>query len=139
VASAASASKPVAKSPYAAELTKLSGRPWPTTPWSFVEDGRSVEMLVSGPLIANDFLTMLGAAIEGVGLAQLPGPVAAKALAEGTLVQVLEPYAPTAPGVFLYYPSRRQMLPKLRAFVEHVKAWSAANAASAASAAGNTR
>ena len=29
--------------------------------------------------------------------------------------------APTVPGVFLYYPSRHQMLPKLRAFVDHVK------------------
>jgi hypothetical protein len=26
-----------------------------------------------------------------------------------------------APGVFLYYPSRHQMMPKLRAFVDHVK------------------
>ena len=89
--------------------------------WSFIEDGRKIEMAVSGPMIANDFVTMLGAAIEGVGLAQMPGPVAAKALADGKLVQVLEPYAPMTPGVFLYYPSRRQMLPKLRAFIDHVK------------------
>jgi len=41
-------------------------------------------------------------------------------------VQVLEPYAPTAPGMFLYYPSRRQMMPKLRAFVDHVKRRAAA-------------
>ena len=26
-----------------------------------------------------------------------------------------------APGVFLYYPSRHQMTPKLRAFIDHVK------------------
>ena len=26
-----------------------------------------------------------------------------------------------APGVFLYYPDRRQMMPKLRAFIDHVK------------------
>jgi hypothetical protein len=25
------------------------------------------------------------------------------------------------PGVFLYYPSRHQMMPKLRAFIDHVK------------------
>jgi hypothetical protein len=26
-----------------------------------------------------------------------------------------------APGVFLYHPGKRQMLPKLRAFIDHVK------------------
>jgi DNA-binding transcriptional LysR family regulator len=36
-------------------------------------------------------------------------------------VQVLEPFAPMTPGVFLYYPSRHQMMPKLRAFIDHVK------------------
>jgi hypothetical protein len=34
---------------------------------------------------------------------------------------VLEKFAPMAPGVFLYYPSRAQMMPKLRAFIDHVK------------------
>jgi DNA-binding transcriptional LysR family regulator len=94
--------------------------------WSFVDHDEKIEVAVSGPLIANDFVTMLGAAIEGVGLAQMPAPVAAKALAEGKLVQVLEPFAPMTPGVFLYYPSRRQTLPKLRAFIEHVKRSTAA-------------
>jgi hypothetical protein len=31
-----------------------------------------------------------------------------------------------APGVFLYYPSRHQMMPKLRAFIDHVKGRSSA-------------
>jgi DNA-binding transcriptional LysR family regulator len=64
---------------------------------------------------------MLGAAIEGVGLAQVPEPVAAGPVKAGKLVEVLKPFAPTAPGVFLYYPDRRQVLPKLRAFIDHVK------------------
>jgi len=90
-------------------------------PWSFNEDGRVVEIAVSGPLIANDFPTMLGAALEGVGLAQLPQPVAAAGLEAGRLVRVLDACAPQIPGVFLYYPDRRQMMPKLRAFIDHVK------------------
>ncbi len=94
--------------------------------WSLVDHGRPIEIAVSGPLIANDFVTTLGAAMRGVGLAQVPEPIAAKALATGDLVQVLEPYAPVAPGMFLYYPSRRQMMPKLRAFVDHVKRRAAA-------------
>ncbi|CAE6797938.1 HTH-type transcriptional regulator PgrR [Paraburkholderia nemoris] len=93
--------------------------------WSFNDNGHTIEIAVSGPLIANDFSTMLGAAVEGMGLAQLPEPMAAEGLRAGKLVQVLEPFAPVTPGVFLYYPSRRQMMPKLRAFIDHVKSRSA--------------
>ena len=89
--------------------------------WSLNDTGRALEIAVSGPLIANDFPTMLGAAIEGVGLAQVPEPIAASSIKAGKLVQVLSKFAPTTPGVFLYYPSQRQMLPKLRAFIDHVK------------------
>jgi DNA-binding transcriptional LysR family regulator len=88
--------------------------------WSLNDDGRAIEIAVSGPLIASDVPTMLGAAVEGVGLAQVPEPVAAGPLRAGKLVQVLEPFAPMGPGVFLYYPSRHQMMPKLRAFIDDV-------------------
>ena len=89
--------------------------------WSLNDNGRVIEIAVSGPLIANDFPTMLGAAIEGVGLAQVPEPIAAGAVTAGKLVRVLGPFAPMAPGVFLYYPGHRQIMPKLRAFIDHVK------------------
>ncbi|AMN40122.1 LysR family transcriptional regulator [Rhodoplanes sp. Z2-YC6860] len=89
--------------------------------WSFDDNGRPIEVAVSGPFIANDVPTMLGAAVEGLGLAQVPGPTAAGLVKAGKLVRVLEPFAPTTPGVFLYYPDRRQVLPKLRAFIEHIK------------------
>ncbi len=89
--------------------------------WSLNDDGRAIEIAVAGPLIVNDFPTMLGAAIEGTGLAQVPEPVAAEPIRAGKLVPVLAPFAPMAPGVFLYYPDRRQMMPKLRAFIDHVK------------------
>ena len=90
-------------------------------PWSFVNGNKPLEAIVSGPLIACDFPTILGAAMENMGLAQLPEPIAAGAVKAGKLARVLEPFAPMAPGVFLYYPSRHQMMPKLRAFVDHVK------------------
>jgi DNA-binding transcriptional LysR family regulator len=72
-------------------------------------------------LIANNYPTLLGAAIEGMGLAQVPQPVAAAALTAGKLHRVLDAFAPTAPGVFLYYSNRQHMLPKLRVFIDHVK------------------
>jgi DNA-binding transcriptional LysR family regulator len=90
-------------------------------PWSFRNGNKAIEAVVSGPFIANDFPTVLGAAVEGLGLAQVPDPIAAGPVAAGQLVRVLERFAPMAPGVFLYYPSRRQAMPKLRAFIDHVK------------------
>jgi hypothetical protein len=41
------------------------------------------------------------------------------------LQALLTRFAVTTPGVFLYHPGRRQVLPKLRAFIEHVKHQSA--------------
>jgi DNA-binding transcriptional LysR family regulator len=90
-------------------------------PWPFVDGNKAVEAIVSGPLIAHDYPTLLGAAIQGVGLVQAPGPFAKAPIAEGRLQALLTPFAVTTPGVFLYYPGKRQVLPKLRAFVEHVK------------------
>jgi DNA-binding transcriptional LysR family regulator len=90
-------------------------------PWSFVKGTEAVEVVVSGPFIANDIPTMFGAAVAGLGLAQVPGPIAADAVKAGKLVSVLEAFASMAPGVFLYYPGNRQIRPKLRAFIDHVK------------------
>src|SRR5262249_34165337 len=80
-------------------------------PWSFINGNDAVEVIVSGPFIANDVPTMLGAAVEGLGLAQVPRPIAAGEVKAGKLVGVLEPFAPMTPGVFLYYPGSRQMMP----------------------------
>jgi DNA-binding transcriptional LysR family regulator len=87
--------------------------------WSFVEQEQAIEIAVAGPFIANDYPTVMSAAVEGVGLAQVPGPIAAGPIGAGKLLEVLAPFAPTTPGVFLYYPARRQVLPKLRAFIDH--------------------
>jgi DNA-binding transcriptional LysR family regulator len=89
--------------------------------WSFNDNDQPIEIAVSGPLIASDFPTTLGGAIEGMGVAQLPEPLAAIGLRSGKLVEVLEAYAPVRPGVFLCYPGHQQIMPKLRAFIDHVK------------------
>jgi DNA-binding transcriptional LysR family regulator len=90
-------------------------------PWPFVDGNKTVEAIVSGPLVAHDYPTLIAAAIQGVGLAQVPAPLAAAPIADGRLQALLTPFAVTTPGVFLYYPDKRQVLPKLRAFIEHVK------------------
>ena len=93
-------------------------------PWPFIDGNKAVEAIVSGPLIAHDYPTLLGGAVQGVGLAQVPGPLAEAPIADGRLQALLTPFAVTTPGVFLYHPGSRQVLPKLRAFIEHVKSHS---------------
>jgi DNA-binding transcriptional LysR family regulator len=90
-------------------------------PWPFRDGTKTVEAIVSGPFIAHDYPTLLGAAIHGVGLAQVPGPLTTAPISDGRLQALLTPFAVTLPGIFLYYPGRRQVPPKLRAFIEHVK------------------
>lgn len=90
-------------------------------PWNFIDGNKTVDAIVSGPLIAHDYPTLIGAAEQGLGLAQVPEPLAASAIRKGKLEAVLPRFAPNTPGVFLYHLGRRQMLPKLRAFIDFVK------------------
>jgi DNA-binding transcriptional LysR family regulator len=90
-------------------------------PWLFVSGNKAVEAAVAGPFIANDFPTLMGAAIQGVGLTQLPEPTAAQAVRQAKLVPLLASFAPMTQGMFLYYPRLKQMPPKLRAFLDHLK------------------
>ena len=91
--------------------------------WRMKGSGGPIELAVSGPLIANDVPTTLAAALGGVALAQVPEPTAAAYLASGQLEEVLADHAPSSPGLFLYFPSRAQVMPKLRVFIDHMKAY----------------
>ena len=92
-------------------------------PWRLRERGEAVDHAVSGPVIVNDYPTMLDLALDGVALAQVPAPLADAHIAAGRLEEVLAAHAPSTAGVFLYFPHRRQVLPKLRAFIEHVRSF----------------
>ncbi|MDB5709564.1 MAG: transcriptional regulator, LysR family [Sphingomonas bacterium] len=89
--------------------------------WAFADGNERIDVAVSGPLIAHDYPTLLGAAMQSVGLAQVPGPLVRAPIAAGRLISVLDDLAVMTPGVFLYHPGKRQMLPKLRAFIDHIK------------------
>ncbi len=86
--------------------------------WEFEKDGQPLEVGVEGPLIVNDDRVLLEAALDGAGLAWLMEDFVRDHLAAGRLVRVLEDWCPPFAGLHLYYPSRRQMRPALRAFVD---------------------
>lgn len=88
--------------------------------WEFVDGNRAFDIAVAGPVIVNGGGLNLMAAGMGLGLAYTAMPAVQDQIAAGVLEPVLEAFCPGTPGLFLYYPSRAQALPKLRAFVQFV-------------------
>jgi len=88
--------------------------------WEFAEKGRSFSVDVSSSIIVNDHLSMIALAKAGAGLCYTADLIAAPEIADGTLRPVLRPYLPTTQGLYLYFPSRSQAQPKLRAFIDYV-------------------
>jgi DNA-binding transcriptional LysR family regulator len=73
---------------------------------------------VRGPVTTNDAELMRAMAVAGVGLVYTLEDRIAGELKAGRLRVVLAPYAPEVPGLYLYFPSRSQVSPALKAFVE---------------------
>jgi DNA-binding transcriptional LysR family regulator len=89
--------------------------------WEFERGKKTWRVPVRGPVITSDDLLMIMMAEAGVGLAYLPEPAVSARLKRGRLRVVLEPFAPRVPGLFLYFPSRTQVSPAFRAFVDTVR------------------
>ncbi|WP_376093786.1 LysR family transcriptional regulator [Roseomonas sp. CCTCC AB2023176] len=86
--------------------------------WDLRENGRDVQADVGHAVIVNDPLSALDLGLYGVGLIYVFEPLVREHLAAGRLVQVLPEAAIEEPGLFLYFPRRAAMAPKLRAFID---------------------
>ena len=92
--------------------------------WSFTEPRKKREFSVElqGNYITNDDLTMVNAALNGVGLVQHLDLAVRQHIADGSLVQVLEKWCPPMAGFYLYIPTREQMPRKLRVLMDFLVA-----------------
>ncbi|WP_413975285.1 LysR family transcriptional regulator [Stenotrophomonas acidaminiphila] len=90
-------------------------------PWEFTRDGHDFSIEVGGGPIFNDSGLGRRMAIAGLGLAQVFEAAAAEDLAAGRLLRLLDAWQPPFPGFHLYYPSREQLAPKLRVFVDFMR------------------
>jgi DNA-binding transcriptional LysR family regulator len=85
------------------------------------DGARALQMLPTASkakLACSDFRTLHQACIDGLGIAQLPQPLALPALREGALKVVLPAHAPEGWQLFIHYPSRKQLPARVRAFVD---------------------
>ncbi|KPA91650.1 LysR family transcriptional regulator [Pseudomonas sp. RHF3.3-3] len=87
--------------------------------WLFREDGKDREVLAdSGYCCSEDVLGGVTLARHGAGLFQTYRFIVEKELAEGSLVEVLQPFAGRSRPFTLLYPHGRHVPLRLRAFVD---------------------
>lgn len=87
--------------------------------WEFGRKGKRVEYVGEGRVISNHQDIIVPAALQGLGILYAYNDDGiADALQDGRLKRVLADWSPTVPGLYLYYSSRRYLLPALRAFID---------------------
>ncbi|TPI63202.1 MULTISPECIES: LysR family transcriptional regulator [unclassified Mesorhizobium] len=86
--------------------------------WDLNDSGKDVVVETRGTAIVTDSLGAIDLALAGLGLAYVFEPLVRADLAAGRLVQILPRTAIEEPGLFLYFPRRASMAPKLRAFID---------------------
>ncbi|HTN29444.1 MAG TPA: LysR family transcriptional regulator [Pseudomonas sp.] len=89
--------------------------------WEFTENGRDFDVAVEPQITTNDMLLMVRTALASGGITIGMEETFRPYIVRGELVPLLEAYLPPFPGFYLYYPSRHNQPPKLRALVEHVR------------------
>ncbi len=102
----------------------IGWRPGPKTApyrWEFTEDGKEFSVAVSPEITTNDMALMIKLAIAGAGITFGMQESFRPAIERGELIAILEDFCAGFPGFFLYYPSRRNLAPKLRALIKHVQ------------------
>lgn len=90
--------------------------------WEFQRRGEDVVVTTPGNLVVDQSRLLLAAALDGIGLAYVTRWMAADALANGKLQQVLDDWTPPYPGLCLYYPRHRHFGSGMRAFLNFLKA-----------------
>lgn len=90
-------------------------------PWRFGNQERP-EAHLNGTLVVDDVIIAVRAAIDGVGILQILPQYVEHEIAGGRIVTVLSEWAPPpVEGFYIYFSSRRQTRPALKALIAFLK------------------
>jgi DNA-binding transcriptional LysR family regulator len=88
-------------------------------PWELVgSDGQSVRAEHTPRVICHDFIVLRAAVLAGLGIAKLPDSVVREDVRSGALTRVLPDWNSPQGVVHAVFPSRRGLLPAVRAFID---------------------
>lgn len=101
------------------------GRRWSVSgailDWELIDGKKLKTIKTSGTALVTDVTEALNLALAGVGIASVHEPLVRRYIREGSLKWLLPQTAVEHDGLFLYYPRRASLAPRLRAFIEVAK------------------
>lgn len=86
--------------------------------WRYRVNGQRVSVRVHGRIRCNNDGALKRAVLDGLGILRFPALFLRHELASGALVLLLEPYEPDPAVVAAIFPTRRNLAPKVRVFVD---------------------
>lgn len=86
--------------------------------WRFSVGGEVRTVRPRGRWRCSNGGAVFDAAVAGMGLCQLPKFYVSRAIAQGTLVPVLEDFRPEDDPIWAVYPQRRHLLPKVQRLID---------------------
>ncbi|MBI1685722.1 LysR family transcriptional regulator [Caulobacter hibisci] len=104
-----------------ADLEAHAGVLGATDAWPLREGEREIVFKPQGRFRCNSGQAVLDAALQGLGVCQLPNFYVDPAIADGRLVPLLEAHNPADEGVWAVYPHLRLLPAKVRLLVEHLE------------------
>lgn len=89
--------------------------------WEFEHEGRGFDVAVNPRITTNDMWIMVRTACAGGGVTFGMEDTFRPYIERGELVPLMEEYLPPFQGFYLYFADRRNLPPKLRALIDHVR------------------
>lgn len=115
--------RPLVPADLAALPSMTWGSPHDTHEWRLEgPEGASAAIRHEPRLVTEDMVALRFAALRGVGVVQMPTMVVGPDLREGTLVDVIPKWAPRTGIIHAVFPSRRGLLPSVRALLDFLAA-----------------
>lgn len=89
--------------------------------WHYREQGRSLTITPAGRWRCNSGSAVGQAAVAGLGICQLPTFFVIEDLAAGRLLRVLDDFCEAPEPVWVVYPPRRYLVPKVRGLLDRLE------------------
>jgi len=93
----------------------------PTSSWHFENWNNGQPMQVNGRLKANNLSFLREMVVQGLGIARMPHVFCQQLVESGEMVPVLESYQIAPIEIHALYPSRRNLNPRVRLFIDHMQ------------------